>query len=191
MNDMNASADPPGRRLAPRRARRERSLDVVPLSDSALWFEAGLRDTGTEFVDERNVDVIHALRLEGLITLPDLVIRAVRGHADVQPYDYCALSLAPIQKLAGLSLTRGYRREVLSVMGGTLGCSHFLTLALDLSGAYILSVYLRMRRHVPYTVDSRTDGSWTDVAMRVAPQLENACLGLASDSPVIAKVRGS
>ncbi|MCW2943578.1 MAG: hypothetical protein JWR24_295 [Actinoallomurus sp.] len=186
---MNTSADPPGQRLARRRARREKSLDVVPLSDSALWFEARLRDSGTELVDQRNVDVIHALRLEGLITLPDLVIRAVRGHADVQPYDHCALSLAPIQKLAGLSLTRGYRREVLAVMGGTLGCSHFLTLALELSGANILSVYLRMRPHVAYTVDARKDGSWTDVALQVAPQLEGACLGLASDSPVIAKVR--
>lgn len=186
---MNTSADPPGLRLPARRARREKWVDVVPLSDGALWFEAGLRDTGTDLVDDRKVDVIHALRLEGLVTLPDLVIRAVRGHADVQPYDHCGLSLVPIQKLAGLRLTRGYRREVLSVMGGTLGCSHFLTLALDLSGANILSIYLRMRRHVPYTVETRRDGSWIDVGLQVEPRLENACVGLASDSPVIAQVR--
>lgn len=188
---MNAFADPPGLRLAPRRARREKWLDVVPLSDGALWFEAGLRDTGTELDDDRKVDVIHALRLEGLITVPDLVIRAVRGHADAQPYDYCGVSLAPIPKLAGLRLTRGYRREVLSVLGGTLGCSHFLTLALDLSGAKILSIYLRMRRHLPYTVETRGDGSWIDIGLQVEPRLENACVGLASDSPVITEVRRS
>jgi hypothetical protein len=185
------TADPvaPGGRLAPRRARREKSLEVVPLSDTSLWFEARLCDSGTDLAGEQEVDVVHQLRLEGLVTVPDLTIRAIRGHADVQPYGHCAFSLAPIRKLVGLSLTRGFRREVLAVMGGTLGCSHFLTLALELSGAKILGVYLRMRPHLPYTVEAREDGRWTDLALQVEPGLEGACLGLAPDSPVIARLR--
>jgi hypothetical protein len=180
---------PRPQRLAARRARREKTLDVVPLSDTALWFEARLCDSGTDLADGQNVDVIHELRLEGVVTLPDLTIRAIRGHADVQPYQHCALSLAPIARLAGLSLTRGYRREVLAVMGGTLGCSHFLTLALELSGAKILGVYLRMRPHLAYTVDAREDGRWTELALEVEPSLGGACLSLAEDSPIIARAR--
>ena len=43
-------------------------------------------------------------------------------------------------RLRGLTLKRGYRRSVLEILGGTQGCSHFLTLALDLSSDHLQAV---------------------------------------------------
>ncbi|MQA82537.1 MAG: DUF2889 domain-containing protein [Streptosporangiales bacterium] len=56
---------------------------------------ATLRDTSVAVDDPTDVELIHDLRLEATITVPDLVIREVSGHAEHQPYDQCALTIAP------------------------------------------------------------------------------------------------
>lgn len=167
-----------------RSARRDKTLDTVPLSDTEMRVVATLRDTSVALDDPEDVELIHDLRLEATITVPDLVIREVAGHAEHQPYDQCALTVAPLAKLRGLSLQRGYRRQVMERLGGTQGCSHFLTLALELSAAHVLSIYLRMRAQVANTATSRADGSWARAGLQVEPGLMNACLALAADSPV-------
>jgi len=167
-----------------RSARREKSLDVLPVSDTQLRVVATLRDTSVALDDPADCELIHDLRLEATITVPDLVIQEISAHAQQQPYDQCAFSVAPVAGLRGLSLKRGYRRQVLEILGGTRGCSHFLTLALDLSAANVLSIYLRMRAELPNTPASRADGSWARAGLQVEPALMNACLALAADSPV-------
>lgn len=167
-----------------RSARREKSLDVLPVSDSTLTVVGSLRDTSVALDDPADVEVIHDLRLETTISVPDLEILDVTGRSLRQPYGVCALTIPPLAKLKGLSLKRGYRRQVLDIMGGTRGCSHFLTLALDLSATHILSLYLRMRDRLPSTGDTRADGTWAAAGLRLEPNLMNACLALAEDSPV-------
>ena len=165
-------------------ARREKSVDVVPLSDAAVRLVAVLRDTSVAADDPADVEVVHDLRIEAVVSLPDLVITEISGHAEHQPYDQCRFTAAPVARLRGLSLSRGYRRQVLEIMGGTRGCSHFLTLALDLSAAHVLSIYLRMRTHTENTAAHRADGTWARAGLQVHPGLVNACLALAEDSPV-------
>ena len=131
-----------------------------------------------------DVELIHDLRIEAMLTIPDLKILQITAHALQQPYDHCRFTSAPVARLRGLSLKRGFRRQVLEIMGGTRGCSHFLTLALDLSAANILSIYLRMRAEVPNTPVTRADGTWAATGLEVEPGLMNACLALAEDSPV-------
>ncbi|MQA17102.1 MAG: DUF2889 domain-containing protein [Pseudonocardiaceae bacterium] len=167
-----------------RSACRGKGLDVVPLSDTEMRVIATLRDTSVALDDPEDVELIHDLRLEATITVPDLVIREVSGHAEHQPYDQCALTVAPLAKLRGLSLQRGYRRQVMELLGGTQGCSHFLTLALELSAANVLSIYLRMRAQVRNTPENRADGTWARAGLQVEPGLMNACLALAANSPV-------
>ena len=170
--------------MAPRGARREKSLDVVAATGDELWLVARLRDTSTALDDPDDVELIHDLRIEATISVPDLVIREISAHADHQPYDQCAHTAAPVAKLAGVSLRQGYRRAVLDALGGTLGCTHFLTLALDLSATNVLSIYLRMRNLVPNTDTTRADGTWAAAGLRVEPGLVNACFALSEDSPV-------
>lgn len=174
---------------APRSARREKTLDVVPLSDTELRLIARLRDTSAALDDPDDVEVIHDLRIDATVTLPGLVIREIAAHADQQPYDQCAHTAAPVSGLAGVSLRRGYRRAVMDTLGGTLGCSHFLTLALDLSAANILSIYLRMRTLAEHSPENRADGTWAGAGLRVEPGLINACMALAEDSPVQHRAR--
>ncbi|MDT7658946.1 MAG: hypothetical protein QOF38_3661 [Pseudonocardiales bacterium] len=176
--------------IAQRTARREKALDVLPVSDTELRIVSTLRDTSTSVADSTDVELIHDLRLEATITLPDLVITEVAGHSDQQPYDQCALTLAPLGRLRGLTLKRGYRRQVMERLGGTQGCSHFLTLALELSAANVLSIYLRMRAETPNTPTTRADGTWARTGLRVEPGLMNACLALAEGSPVQRRALG-
>jgi hypothetical protein len=170
--------------LAPRGARREKSVDVVAATDDELWLVARLRDTSTALDDADDVELIHDLRIDATISVPDLVIREITAHAEHQPYDRCAHTAAPVSGLVGLSLRRGYRRAVMEKLGGTLGCSHFLTLALDLSATNVLSIYLRMRSLTENSPESRADGTWAATGLVVEPNLMNACLALAEDSPV-------
>ena len=170
--------------LPARTARREKSLDVLPVSDHELRLVARLRDTSVANAAAEDVELIHDLRIQATVTLPELVIQEISAHADAQPYRQCALTVAPVAGLAGLSLRRGYRRAVMNLLGGTSGCSHFLTLALDLSAANVLSIYLRMRSQTPNTQQTREDGTWAATGLRVEPGLMNACLALAQDSPV-------
>jgi hypothetical protein len=170
--------------LTDRTARREKFVDVLPLSDDAVRLVAVLRDTSVATDDPTDVELIHDLRIDATVSVPDLVITEISGHAEHQPYDQCAFTAAPVARLRGLSLSRGYRRQVLEIMGGTKGCSHFLTLALDLSAAHVLSIYLRMRSTVESTPANRADGTWARAGLRVSPSLMNACYALAEDSPV-------
>ena len=170
--------------LAPRSARREQTLDVVAVSDTAMTLVARLRDTSTALEDPDDVELIHDLRIEADVTVPGLVIQEITAHAGHQPYDGCAHTAAPVAGLRGVSLRRGYRRAVMDTLGGTLGCSHFLTLALDLSATNVLSIYLRMRTLTTNTPEHRCDGTWAGAALRVEPGLMNACMALAEDSPV-------
>lgn len=172
-----------------RNARREKAMDVVPLSDTELAITATLRDTSVALEDPADVEVIHDLRITARVTIPDLVIQDIAAHAEHQPYGECALTVAPVGALRGRSLRRGFRREVLAAVGGTKGCSHFLTLALDLSAANVMSIYLRMREQVACTPQTRADGTWTRAALQVEPGLVNACLAFAADSPVQIKAR--
>jgi len=83
-----------------RGARREKYLDVAWATDTELRVVATLRDTSTAVDDPDDVELIHQLRIEATVTLPDLVIQEISGHADAQPYDQCSHTAAPVSKLA-------------------------------------------------------------------------------------------
>lgn len=164
-----------------RGVRREKTLEVTPLDEATLQLTATLRDTSAA---DDGVDIIHHLVIEALVDLPGLVLSRIEGRAIAQPYQECSLTAAAVGKLTGLNLARGYRREVIGILGGTRGCSHFLTLALDLAAANVLSTYLQMRDLMPNTVENRESGRWMSAGLKVSPGLMNACYALRSDSPV-------
>ncbi|GAF43602.1 hypothetical protein RW1_009_00260 [Rhodococcus wratislaviensis NBRC 100605] len=172
-----------------RTARREKWLDVLPLTDTRLQLRANLIDTSVALDNSSDVEVIHNLRIEATVSVPGLEILEIQGFADQQPYGECAFTAAKVGELKGLTLKRGYRREVLAILGGTRGCSHFLTLALDLSATHVLSIYLRTREMVENTPSNREDGTWTRKGLQVEPQLIDACFALRADSPVQSRAK--
>jgi hypothetical protein len=165
-----------------RTAERVKKLKIEPIDDSLVRFRASLDDVSH---DDAGDEVIHSLSIEGTISLPDLVIRSIEPHAHHHPYQECAQSLDPVRKLVGLRIGPGFRAKILDTMGGTKGCTHFLTLALDLAAAHTLSIFLRMRAKVRFDSRNNSDGAWIGTGLAIEPRLENACIALTSDSPVI------
>ena len=165
-----------------RTAERVKKLRIEPVDDTLVRFRASLDDTCH---GETSDEVIHSLSIEGTISLPDLVILSIEPRAHHQPYQECARSLDPVRKLVGLRIGPGFRAQVLSTLGGTRGCTHFLTLVLDLAASHTLSLFLRMRAKVRFDSRNDPDGAWIGTGLAIEPRIENACIALTSDSPII------
>ena len=169
---------------AGRTAERIKKLRIEPVDATLVRFHASLDDISHGDTPD---EVIHSLSIEGTISLPDLMIRTIEPRADHQPYGECARSLDPVRQLAGICIGPGFRENVLLRLGRTKGCTHFLTLVLDLAASHTLSLFLRMRAEVAFNVRTNRDGSWIGTGLKIEPRLENACIALRSDSPVIEK----
>lgn len=141
-------------------------------------------DTSVNFENPEDVERIHDLQIKARGSVPELRIFDVVGHARQQPYNECRFTPATVGLLVGLSLTRGYRRDVLATLGRPASCSHFLTLALDLSAANVLSIYLRMRDKVENTPENRRGRGLGTSRFGSRAKPTDACLTLCEDSPV-------
>ena len=167
-------------------AERTKKLRIEPVDASLLRFFASLEDISH---DGAGVEVIHSLAIEGTISLPDLVIRSIEPRAHYQPFRECGKSLDPVRGLVGVRIGPGFRAHVRGTLGRTQGCTHFLSLVLDLAASHTLSLFLRMRARVPFEGRNGPDGAWIGTGLAIEPLLENACIAFTSDSPVIAKAR--
>ncbi|HZP38249.1 MAG TPA: DUF2889 domain-containing protein [Methylomirabilota bacterium] len=72
--------------------------------------------------------VIHDMRLGLRIRHRDLVITAVRSEMASHPYTICPEALPPLEQLVGLSISRGFTREVNERFGRQRGCAHLTAL---------------------------------------------------------------
>ncbi len=72
--------------------------------------------------------VIHDMRLALRIRHADLVITSVRSEMASHPYTICPDALPPLEQLVGLSIARGFTREVNERFGRQRGCAHFTAL---------------------------------------------------------------
>jgi len=169
-----------------RTAGRTKTLDVEPLDDTSFRFRLTLEDRSNLDGDE---DRIHSLLIEGVLTVPDLVIQSIEAVAIRQPYPECVVSLAPVKLLAGAKIGPGFRNRVLEVMGKTKGCTHFLTLALDLAAAHTLTTFLRMYQTADYKMRDK-GGNWMKAGLQVEPRLENACVALQSGGRIMTLAHG-
>lgn len=165
-----------------RTARRTKSLDVEPINDTRVRFRLALEDKS---YSPEGDELIHSLEIEGELSLPDLEILAIEPRANFQPYAQCGASLDPVRELLGARIGAGYRARVLEVMGRVRGCTHFMTLALDLGAAHTLSMFLRMRDKAPYASRNLPANEWMRTGLEIEPRLQNACIALQSSSPVI------
>lgn len=161
-----------------RSVERNKRLRIRPLDSQTVHFMASLEDF-SEGPEGR--EVIHSLVLEGILSVPDLVITSVEARALKQPYRECAASVSPMSQIAGLRIGPGFKQKAFELLGGIQGCSHFLTLVLDLGAAQTLTTYLRIRDQVALATSDDDDSDWTSVALGLSPRLENACIGLQAD----------
>ncbi|HEX2544867.1 MAG TPA: DUF2889 domain-containing protein [Ramlibacter sp.] len=172
-----------------------------PIHTRRISFEGFLREDGLWDIDceladtkanptpmrERGVlapgEPIHLLRVR--LTVDDsFTIRAVATAAVNTPFPECQEPAdAPMQKLVGLTMGRGWRRAIDGVIGGVEGCTHLRELVFNAATAAFQMIPYHRAMERGQRDDSTPDGTppfymgqcmtWSfegPVVMRYAPQ---------------------
>ncbi|MFT3874131.1 MAG: DUF2889 domain-containing protein [Nocardioides sp.] len=179
--------------MSERKVTRTKTTDVIPLDDGRFRFEARLTDMsyGGNPGNDSDPSPIHDLQLTATVGGPDLTIEEIEVRPQTLPYRTCPFVLPLVGDLVGRSLTRGWRKAVLELSGGTRGCTHINTLLLGLSEMQAMVIFLRMNEHVAHAPSTREDGSWIAVGLTLAPRLSDACFSLREDGPVVQRGRAA
>ncbi len=106
----------------------------------------------------------------------DMEITDAVAKQDYSPYRICHTITPSFRKLIGLSLTKGFRKAVRDVLGGTKGCVHLV----DILGPMATTLFqtTAKRRHKQLD-EARARGE------NVKHPVINTCHAWASDGPVV------
>lgn len=172
-------------------SRRTKIVDVQPKGDGIYEFVARLTDEAWDgdFGGLGHV-TIHDIEVRGRLEGPDLTVTELTVTPFELPYAPCPLVAPAASALVGQALRTGWRKAVLSVLGGTKGCTHQTTLLLGLAEITTHVVFLEMNARTPYDPVTRADGSWTATGLAIEPNLVNVCHGLARDGEVLVPLLG-
>ena len=164
---------------APRQAIHDRYVHCAGFRrDDGLWdIEGHLKDTKTYAFENRERGAIEAgtpiHEMWMRLTIDDeLNIKAVETHTDHAPYSMCPDIVPNFQRLVGLQIGRGFRRQVSQRLGGVHGCTHLV----ELLGPMATTAFQTM-------AGQRRAASAS--AAGSAPLFLNTCHAHASDSAVI------
>ena len=138
------------------------------------------------FVDERpwveppGQDVVHRMTLTLEMSISDMTITA--AHADMHdfPHIECTEIAPAFDGLVGLSIARGYNKEVQRRFIGINGCTHLEFLARAMAPAAIQGVASARAQHRVST--------GTQTKPQVTAYMKNTCHVWADDGPAIAKI---
>ena len=115
---------------------------------------------------------LHAMWLR--LTLDDaLQVREVAAVTDAGPYAICPAITRAFGQLKGLTVGRGWRREVLARLGGVRGCTHLVELLWPMATAAYQTIYPVLARERAAAAESRP------------PAHLDSCHALARDGEVV------
>ncbi len=147
---------------APRRFIHRRLITCEGyLREDGLWdIEGHLRDTkGYTFSNKARGtlepgDALHEMWLR--LTIDEtLTIHAVEAVTDAGPYAACPAITGNFQRLVGLRIGPGWRKELRSRVGGVEGCTHLFEMLPALATAAVQSIY-------PWLARRDKDGPFAD-----------------------------
>lgn len=119
-------------------------------------------------------DAIHEMWVR--LTIDDsMLIVDASAATDAMPYGTCAAGPATIERLRGVRIGPGWRRDIQQRLGGALGCTH-LTELLGPLASTATQALIEHRRARPEAVDASG-----------RPLLIDSCLSLAAGSEVAMK----
>jgi hypothetical protein len=133
------------------------AIDPVPLHRRSIQYEAfdagesmvvvgTLCDTRPWAEDGRSILIVHDMDLRVEVTVDDLTITEASAEMRTFPHAECPGITAAFAGLAGLSVTRGYTREVQKRFGGPRGCTHLEQLARSLGPVVVQAITSRRAR---------------------------------------------
>ena len=79
------------------------------------------------------------MQLELWMTLPKLGINSAQVVFETHPNPKCPIIANDYEKLVGLSIRRGFRREIRNLFGGPNGCAHTNALLQAMAPAVVQS----------------------------------------------------
>ncbi len=127
----------------------------------------------------RRGDPAHEMWLR--LTVDDqLTIREVACSTDAAPYPRCREVPPNLQRLVGLGVAGGFKKEVRARVGGTAGCTHILALIDTMANVAVQAVAGSKRNQgreaLLDTYGTRGEGS---------RGLVGSCHSYAADSPIV------
>jgi Protein of unknown function (DUF2889) len=126
----------------------------VPLHRRSIQYEAfdagetmlvvgTLRDTRPWAEDGQSILIVHDMDLRVEVSVDDLTITKASAEMRTFPHVECPGITEAFAGLAGLSVTRGYTREVQKRFGGPKGCTHLEQLARSLGPVVVQAITSR------------------------------------------------
>jgi hypothetical protein len=119
---------------------------VGRLTDQAPWAEPGQR-------------WVHDMTLAVTVHLPDLMITAAEAGMASFPHAECPLIAPAFGRLVGLSVRKGFTRELRTRLGGVSGCAHLGELARALGPAIVRTAGERVAQTSPPGPDGAPVGA--------------------------------
>jgi Protein of unknown function (DUF2889) len=115
--------------------RRSIIMDSYPLDDEHVIIAGRLTDV--EPWADPGHEVIHDMTLTVTVRLADLVITAADAGMGSFPHAECPFIAPAFAQLEGLSVRRGFTKELRQRLGGVSGCAHLGELARALGPAVV------------------------------------------------------
>jgi hypothetical protein len=156
--------------------RRSIIMDSYPLDNEHVTVAGRLTDT--EPWGDPGHEVIHDMTLTVTVRLADLVITSAEAGMGSFPHAECPFVAPAFAQLVGLSVRRGFTKELRQRLGGVSGCSHLGELARAMGPAVVRTS--AASRHRQATADPSSAGP--------APLPLGTCHVWAADGPGVRKI---
>ncbi len=112
--------------------------------DSTLWLRGAIRDQkppGLYIADDMVPLTVHHMVLDLHIAVPSLEITFANVVMETHPHERCPQIEPHYEKLAGLSIARGFTHKVRELFGGPRGCTHTTALLQAMAPVAVQSLW--------------------------------------------------
>jgi hypothetical protein len=164
---------------------------VYQVSDEELLVRGVVSDMkppGLYILDDPEPMEIHQMQLELRVTLPNLEITSAHVVFETHPNSKCPIIANDYEKLVGLSIARGFTREIRNLFGGPNGCTHVNALLQAMAPAVVQATWSVSVRNGRQGEESRAASSSEGREGRMASAL-NSCHVWAEDGEHVAALR--
>lgn len=164
---------------------------VYQVSDDELLVRGAVSDMkppGLYVIDDPDPMEIHQMQLELRVSLPKLEIMDVQVVFETHPNSKCPIIANDYRKIVGLSIARGFTREIRNLFGGPNGCTHTNALLQAMAPAVVQSTWSVSVRNGRQNKDSKAAMSPEERERRMAGNL-NTCHVWAEDGEHVAAMR--
>ena len=107
-----------------------------------------LRDTRPWADGDDSVSIVHDMELRVTVRMADMTITEASAVMHTFPHTECPGIVSAFAGLVGISISRGYTRQVQARFGGPRGCTHLEQLARSLGPLVIQAMTSRRARAV-------------------------------------------